>query len=204
MEEINESNVSKLKKNLRELIAEAAEKYGSKEKALDAMGIRKRALKGVLYEKRSEETVWKYILIVEKFLKKCVRTAAETSESLVSISEIMKKSGGETSARGVPFVLTEKNYTPIKGYPSQTDIEFAIKNIQLVRFLLNVFSQFADDAEREKIRKAMGAEIEELFQAMKIFSNDFPNNVLKVYEMQRRYWEALGNETDKTDKKEAE
>ena len=137
------------------------------------------------------------VAVLDRLLEKAVKLKAKSAtepaafmpgSEPASLLGLLLEHGGETSILGVPHVLTPGSFRPIKGFPGKAGIEFTRAILQLARSLLNVLSETENDSNRERVRKALGPEVEELAIAIRTHSFKYPNRLLPTYEAQRETW----------------
>ncbi len=109
---------------------------------------------------------------------------------------------GGTSEEGVPFVLDQTSFTPFAYRPAPEDIKYTARQIQHLRSLLNVLTQISDDGIRETVRLTLGPEVEELAMTLRLFTEEFPNRMLGLFDAERQTMKALGLEPGKPARKE--
>jgi hypothetical protein len=96
--------------------------------------------------------------------------------------------GGHTSPLGVRYVLGPQSFKDLDFDPDGSFIALAVRQLEITRILLNVSSQIRDNRARERVRKALGREVEELHQSIQMFSVEYPNRLTPLYEEQRQMW----------------
>lgn len=109
---------------------------------------------------------------------------------------------GKTSEEGVPFVLDKASFTPFAFRPAPEDIKYTARQIQHVRSLLNVLTQISDDGIRETVRLTLSPEVEELAMTIRLFTEEFPNRMLELFDAERRTMMALGLEPGQSARKD--
>ena len=108
---------------------------------------------------------------------------------VVSDEEIVMRSGGVVSCRGVEAVLTPDAFKFLSLTPSEGVLRDAKRAMILARAYLNMLAQLVDDETREVVRGELASEVEETHLAMRLFSNEIPSGVVGIYDDQRRAWE---------------
>lgn len=104
---------------------------------------------------------------------------------------------GETSPQGVKFVLGPKSFRQLEIEVSQINklIDLIKEAMENCRRLLNLASQIVDEKTKMAIRKSvLGKEVEELELAMRLFSQKYPNELLKLNAGQREFWATIRKE----------
>lgn len=102
---------------------------------------------------------------------------------------------GRVSADGVPYSLDSSAFKPFDYRPSPDDLRCTVRQIQLVRAALNVLTQISDDGIRAQVRQTLGHEVEELGMTLRVFTDEFPNRMIGLYDAERETMRVLGMDT---------
>jgi hypothetical protein len=97
---------------------------------------------------------------------------------------------GATTPDGLNFVLTEGTFQSIKKVALLALADNIVLYAQLLRALLNVGAQVADDEARGILVQKVGRELEQLDRALRTFTFKYPNRLLALNESEQRLWAA--------------
>lgn len=103
-----------------------------------------------------------------------------------SAEQVLARFGGTTSEQNVPFVLTAETFRTFEGDPGEPLVALLIKYMRIVRAMLNVVSQIADDQIRARIRTQLTGELAELHQAIELASFSNPSALTPIFDAQRK------------------
>lgn len=103
-----------------------------------------------------------------------------------SAEEVLSRFGGTTTEQNVPFVLTAETFRTFEGDPGEPLVALLIKYMRIVRAMLNVVSQIADDQIRARMRTQLTGELAELHQAIELASFSNPSALTSIFDAQRQ------------------
>jgi hypothetical protein len=109
----------------------------------------------------------------------------------LSGTSVLDQFGGETLSDGTKYVLTASSFKQLEIESAQqlaTELGFQLSK---TRALLNMASQIKDLSARKTIKRLLSRNVEELYLALYLFSQDFPNNALELMESQSRFFQQL-------------
>jgi hypothetical protein len=118
-----------------------------------------------------------------------------------TLAEVLAAFGGGPSPFGTNFALTSDVFREIDGDPGALGVEVARAAMRYARALLNIMTQVKDPKVRERVRKELGPEVEEMFHTLKLFSNENPTRLLPLYDAQRTTLAATTGNGGKAKKK---
>lgn len=107
-----------------------------------------------------------------------------------TLAQVLERHGGVTSKRGLPFVLTGASFEQIEGDPGETFVALTRRQVRLVRALLNVAAQLADEQIRRAIREQLSDEVAELYGTIEMFTFSHPSRLTQVFDAQRKTLES--------------
>lgn len=109
---------------------------------------------------------------------------------------MLRDNAGGVSEDNVKFVLTSETFQELDFHPGPRGIRFARSQLALTRALLNMFCQIKSPETRATVRQALSAEVEELEYAIRMFSEEYPNNLLALHDAARKTMGRMRLETD--------
>jgi hypothetical protein len=101
-------------------------------------------------------------------------------------SRMLRDNAGETTPDGIKFVLTSESFQVLDFSPGGRGLIFTKKQLQLSRALLNMLCQIMRPETREMVKEQLSSEVEELEYAIRLFSAEFPNNLLPLQDAARK------------------
>lgn len=139
-----------------------------------------------LHNARKGDVAEKSMDLLLRSAERLLTTKAEHTTS--PDRSIIERLGGETSPLGVPYVIGKNSFKSIAGDPGKEGIAFTRRSIAVTRAMLNVLAQLEDPSLREHIRTELGAEVEELDLAIRLFTAKYPNRLTQLHDDQRATW----------------
>jgi hypothetical protein len=104
----------------------------------------------------------------------------------IDLGQILSQLGGETSAKGVRFVLGEASFKQVDLEPSEAFIAQVVQSIEIARGLLNVCAQVKDRKIRDGVQDFVLPQVEELERTLKAFKALRPKDLMSALTANRR------------------
>ncbi|MFA4954862.1 MAG: hypothetical protein WC641_06130 [Patescibacteria group bacterium] len=111
--------------------------------------------------------------------------SAQRHKHMSATSRMLRDNAGETTPDGIKFVLTSDSFQMLDFSPGGRGLVFTKKQLQLSRALLNILCQIMRPETREMVKEQLSGEIEELEYAIRLFSSEYPNNLLPLQDAAR-------------------
>ncbi len=183
---------------LRGLLDTLLDRYPTRKDQAEALGVKRPHVQKALGGQLSIDVIRRLIEAVRELM------ASESAPSppaptppprgergfAATLSAVLERHGGATSAEGVTFTLGEDSFVEIDLDPTEDLIALVQRHIEHTRGLLNLLAQIRDDATRHKVRERIARQVEELGLTIRLFSDIHPNRLTRLHDDQRRAWAA--------------
>ena len=192
-----EHTFSKHEDGLAQMFSLLLKRYHNQRAVSLALGMRHSTIGNALRGQASEKDTARVFEGCKRLLKIEVLKEPADRPNEAAPEDSQKEYEGETSKRGVRFVLGPKSFKQL-----EVEISLAPPLINLIkgtveqcRRLLTLATQINDDKVRGAVRQSvLSKEIEELELAIRLFSQMYPNKLLELNNQQREFWATVNKE----------
>ncbi len=164
---------------LEALVEQGKKKYGSRPAFALALGEPIGTFSPSKSKLMSDARAKELVELARKHLDTPISTPSKSSEGGEPIGEIAPPLTSATFR----FIEAEE--------PDAIELEFILRRMEQVRAALDRCTQVKDDKIRAKIRRKLERAVEELVLSLKLFTYEYPNRVLPLFDAERQNMQAL-------------